>query len=93
MDGRVPYTKNLDPSVTSIWKSTRRFRLRILKTLAILTLLAIISTTLVLEYHPNLMTKYLGLRVDPSEEWLGTLNGIMFILLPISIVVALIPEN
>ena len=93
MDGRVPYTKNLDPSVTNIWKSTRRLRIRILKILAILTLLAIISTAFVLEYHPNLITIYLGLRVDPSEMWLGTLNGIMFILLPISIVVVLIPEN
>ena len=90
---RVNYTKDLDPSVTNIWKSTRRLRIRILKILAILTLLAIISASFVLEYHPNLITIYLGLRVDPSEMWLGTLNVIVFILLPISIVVVLIPEN
>ena len=90
---RVNYSRNLDPSVTSIWKSTRRLRIRILKILAILTLLTIISTSFVLEYHPNLITIYLGLRVDPSDIWLATLNGIMLILLPISIVVILIPEN
>ncbi len=93
MDWRVNYTKNLDPSVTSKWKSTRRLRIRILKILAILTFLAIISTSFVLDYHPNLMTKYLGLRVNPSEEWLGALYAIMFVLLPISFTVALIPED
>ncbi len=93
LDWRVNYTKNLDPSVTSKWKSTRRLRIRILKILGALTFLAIASTAFVLEYHPNLMTKYLGLRVNPSEEWLGTLYPIMFVLLPISFAVALIPED
>ena len=93
MDWRVNYTKNLDPSVTSKWKSTRRLRKRILKILGALTFLAIASTAFVLEYHPNLMTKYLGLRVNPPEEWLGTLYPIMFVLLPISFAVALIPED
>ena len=61
--------------------------------LGALTFLAIASTAFVLEYHPNLVTKYFGLRVDPSEEWLGTLGPIMFILLPISFIFALIPKD
>ena len=93
LDWRVNYTKNLDPSVTSKWKSTRRLRIRILKILGALTFLAITSTTFVLGYHPNLINKYLGLRVNPSEEWLGALYAIMFVLVPISFTVALIPED
>ena len=61
------------------------------RALAILIILAIIATSYVLEY-PNLMTKYLGLRVNPSEEWKNTLSAIVFILLPISVVVALLPD-
>ena len=90
---RVDYTKALDPTVTKKWKSTRTILLRILKGLAILALIAIFGTTFVLDYHPNLVTKFLGLRVDPSEEWLGALYAIMFVLLPISFTVALIPED
>ena len=66
--------------------------MRILKTLAILTLLTIIATTFVME-DPTLMTKYLGLHVPPPKEWPFALYAIMFALLPISIAVLLIPKN
>ena len=90
---RADYNKVLDPTVSEKWKSTRTILLRILRGLAILVFIAISATIFVFDYHPNLVTKYLGLRVDPSEEWLSTLYVIMFVLLPISFTFALIPEE
>ena len=91
MGYRVDYTKTLDPSVSKKWRSTHRLLVRTLKILSTLTFLSILATAFVLERYPNLITKYLGLPLNPSE--VGTLYAIMFVLVPVSFTFALIPND
>ena len=91
---RVNYTKALDPSVSSKWKSIWPFRIRIGKRLAIPSLIALIVAALALDYFtPDLIIKFSGLPDGPTRSWLGVLYVALLILLPICVVAALSRED
>ncbi len=88
---RVDYTKDLDPSVSSKWKSVWPFRTRIGKRLKTFLLIAIVVTILAVDYlSPALLIEFLRMPPEFFESWWSALlYTAMYIVVAICLVTLL----